>query len=45
MGFGVGDLGLEIGYAMPATHGNEMGMSVVDAMWNVDGAQHTRAHA
>jgi hypothetical protein len=37
MGFGVGDLGLEMGYGMPAaaaasSHGNEMGM---DAMWNV----------
>ena len=34
MGFGVGDLGLEMGYVMPAgaPQGNEMGM---DAMWNV----------
>ena len=35
MGFGVGDLGLEMGYVMPAAaapQGNEMGM---DAMWNV----------
>ena len=23
---------------MPAQQGNEMGMGVVDAMWNVDGA-------
>ena len=39
MGFGVGDLGMEMGgYAMPAPQGNEMGMNVVDAMWNVDGA-------
>ena len=33
------DLGMEMGgYAMPAPQGNEMGMNVVDAMWNVDGA-------
>ena len=38
MGFGVGDLGLEMGYVMPAApQGNEMGM---DAMWNVGQAQH-----
>ena len=44
VGFGVGDMGLEMGYVMPAPHGNEMvGMGVVDAMWNVDGAQHAHA--
>ena len=41
---GFGDMGLEMGgYVMPAPHGNEMGMGVVDAMWNVDGAQHAHA--
>ena len=36
MGFGVGDLGMEMGgYVMPVPQGNDMGMG---AMWNVDGA-------
>ena len=43
MGFGVGYLGLEMRYAMPAPHGNEMGMGVVKTMWNVDGVQHAHA--
>jgi hypothetical protein len=36
IGYG-GDMGMQMGYSMPAPHGNEM--SVVDAMWNVGQAQ------